>query len=257
MKLSWDETSYRWARDSSKYTGFDLKLSEILLEKIGQYEESSAGKMSSVHEQNGLYGTLCDMGCGAGEVDLVLAPYFDRVTCVDIDPVVINRLSQTVEEEKIGNISTVCADGEDITEHFDRVIALFHARSIDLIRKYLKIADKQLILVVRDSKMTEIGVDEYKSLDCFDTGSMKNALDEAGIRYTFSKHSIEHGQPFQNYTEAVEFVMKYCEISEIDRAKEYLNVKLEYTGEKEFPYYLPKMKKMGIFVINTQSEELL
>jgi len=269
MKYIWDEPSYRWFRESSEYTGYDRKLADILLEKMTDIsnskmhsatvnlskEQTGHAPLENMKKNEGMesikfLGTLCDMGCGAGQVDLVLSPYFDKITCVDIDKDVISRLSATISEEGYSNLEAVCAGGVTITQHFDRVMAIYHARDITRVLKYLELADKQLILVVRASRMTEVGIGQYRKLDCFESASMKQALDEAGIKYDFSSYQLEHGQPFRNYEDARAFVKLYCEMQDDEAADEYCRVRLQETGEDEFPYYLPKTKNMGVFVIN-------
>lgn len=230
MVIVWNEQSVRWFRNASEYTGYNRKLAQLLLEHIPSRK------------------TLCDMGCGAALIDFELAKFIEQVTCIDISPVVIDAVSQQVREQKIGNLTPRCMDASTATGEWETVTALFHGGG-NVVEKYLPLAKDQLILVTHGSLVGSFGPDGRQVVKCFDADGIQAYLDERGVKYHYQLEQLEFGQPFTDLDDARAFTRAYSKPMTDSELENYLREKLETTDDASFPYYLPKKKSLGIFVI--------
>lgn len=230
MMIVWNEQSVRWFRDASAYTGYHRKLAQILLSHM----PSRA--------------SLCDIGCGAAQIDFELAKFVEHVTCIDISPEVIRAVEQQAQEQQVTNLTARCMDGAKAQGEWETVLALFHGGG-DVVEKYLPLAKDQLILVTHGSLVGGFGPKGRQPVKCFDAGGIRSYLDEKGVKYHLQLEQLEYGQPFADMEDARAFVKAYCKPMEPEELEGYLREKLEHTGDSRFPYYLPKKKDLGIFVI--------
>lgn len=233
MMIVWNERSVRWFRDASAYTGYHRKLAQILLEHIPNRN------------------TLCDMGCGAAQIDFELAKFVGQVTCVDISPEVIRAVEQQAQEQSVTNLTARCMDGAKAQGEWETVLALFHGGG-NVVEKYLPLTKDQLILVTHGSLVGGFGPKGQQAVKCFDAGGIRSYLDERGVKYHLQLEQLEYGQPFMDMDDARAFVKAYCKPMEDGELETYLEEKLVKTGEERFPYYLPKKKDLGIFVIRRE-----
>lgn len=230
MVIVWNEQSIRWFRNAAEYTGYYQKLARILLEHIPSRK------------------TLCDMGCGAAQIDFELAKAVEQVTCIDISPVVIDAVSRQAEEQKVNNLTAQCMDATKAEGKWETVMALFHGGG-DVVEKYLPLAKDQLILATHGSLAGGFGPEGRQIVKCFDSGGIQAYLDERGVKYHLQLEQLEFGQPFTDLDDARAFVRAYSRPMTDSELESYLQEKLEHTGDAKFPYYLPKKKSLGIFVI--------
>lgn len=236
MRIVWNEQSVQWFRDASEYTGYNRELAKILLKYIP------------------LRTTLCDVGCGAGLIDFELAPFFHEITCVDIASPAIASIQDYALAHKISNVLPVCKDAEQMTGQWDTVIALFHGGPVCL-TKYFPMAWDRLILATYLERKGEFGPKNKKVPKRFDVAEARMLLDGLGVNYTMETHSLEYGQPFRAYRDAACFVQAYSQPMTKEEMKEYLRDHLQETGREDFPYYLPKKKNFGLFVIRRDENE--
>lgn len=230
MVIVWNEQSVRWFRNASEYTGYNEKLARILLEHIPSRK------------------TLCDMGCGAAQTDFELASYIEQITCIDISSVAIDAVARQIQEQDIANMSAHCMDAAKAEGEWETVLALFHGGG-DVVEKYLPRAKDQLILVTHGSLAGGFGPEGRQTAKCFDAGGIRAYLDERGVKYHLQTEQLEFGQPFTDLDDARAFVKAYTRPMTDSELEAYLREKLEHTGKEKFPYYLPKKKNLGIFVI--------
>lgn len=236
MRIQWNDQCVRWFHTASEYTQYNEKLAKILLEKIPEQS------------------TVCDIGCGCGLVDLELAEYMKEITCVDTADVAIDGLKKDVAEAGIENITAICQDGETLSGTWDTVLTLFHGGEKNM-EKYWSYAREQLIMGIYVEEKGSFGPKNRKKRKRFHAQDACKALDELGMTYTVSYHSLEYGQPLESFQDAKEFLRSYCQPMGEEELEAYLQGHLQMTGREDFPYYLPKKKKFALFVIRRDEND--
>ncbi len=228
--IVWNEQSVRWFRSASEYTGYNRSLAALLLEYL------PSG------------GTLCDMGCGCALIDFELAPHFQEITCVDIDPEAAAAVRRQAESRGISNLHAVHADGTTLDGHWDAVMALYHGGA-DAFDRYYEKAEQTLLLVTRRNRAGNFGPENRRIEKCTDIAGIAGYLNSRGIRYTLREAAIEFGQPFESMEDARLFIQAYAMPTGSEELDRYLERSLQSTGRTDYPYYLPKTRELGIFVI--------
>jgi SAM-dependent methyltransferase len=232
MKIIWNDNTIDWFRDASEYTGYNRILSEILMEHIPHR------------------GTICDMGCGTALIDYELAKHFHQITCVDISQEAIDSIQKRIEEENIANINPLCLDGKTLSGSFDTVIALFHGGS-NVFSDYYHLAKDQLIIITHIGSRNTFSPKKHRCDHHYSAERTMAYLKEQNIKYHYIEQSIEYGQPFRSFEDAMLFMDVYSAPGMgTEEKRAHLETQLIKTEKKEFPYYMPKRKNMGIFIIN-------
>lgn len=232
MRIQWNEQSFRWFEAAADYTGFPQRLVALLLPHMPRR------------------GTLVDLGCGAGMVDLALAGDVGEITCVDNNADVLDLLDATLQARHITNIATRLADAATLDGLWDTVLMTFYGRFADHISHYLSLCREAVIAVVHANAHGHAN-------DPLDTALPKDfaldttaaALDAMGVRYTQEIHSLEYGQPFQTREDAAAFIDAYGKRPPDMAMDAYLSRRLMETRDKRYPLYMPHLKRFGIFVV--------
>ena len=230
MGIVWNRQTVDWFRHASEYTRYNRALGEIL----------------RVHIPAGT--TLCDVGCGAGLIDLELAPHCECITCVDIAPGAVAAVQEEAVARGISNLTPLCQDGAALEGEWDTVMALFHGGSCG-VQRYFPHARQRLILAVYQHPRGSFGPVHRKRVKHHGADQVQAALDEMGVVYTVEHHALEYGQPLRSWEEAQTFVQAYCQPMEAWELEEYLHTHLRTTDKADFPYYLPKTKEFSLFVV--------
>ena len=179
MRIVWGDKAVRWFKNTSEFTGYNKKLAEILLSHIPCRE------------------SLCDVGCGAGLIDMELAPYIEEITCVDINPEAVKAVEQTAGELGIENISAFCMDATKLDGRWNTVMGLFYGGD-DFFTKFIHMAKDRLILVTHGSIKGEFGPEGHQVTKCFGVKGVSAYLDSLGVKYHLEEHALEYGQPFSD-----------------------------------------------------------
>lgn len=235
MGITWNQQSLRWFHTAGEYTGYNRKIAELLL----AYLPDDA--------------SVCDIGCGAGLVDLELARKVKHVTCVDIDPVVVESVRADAQKQGIFNLTSVCMDGKALDGCWDAVITMFHG-GIESYLDYSRLARRVFLMITHGMTSERFGPENRRPERCHGTEHTKQSLDELGISYQLLETQLEHGQPFTDWSDARKFVKAYSMPMEDEELEQYLREHLVETGEEAYPYYLPKTKKIGLFIIRKDGE---
>lgn len=230
MQINWNEKSVRWFKDASEYTGFNKELCRLLAPYL------STGK------------TLCDIGCGSGLIDLELAPLCKHITCVDICENAVSGLSQEALSRGHKNLSVKITDGKLLTEHFDIVFSFFHG-GCDCFDDYFPLANELMIIATHSDKESKTGPAGKHVRKHHNAEKLRAHLNELGVRYTSSVHSIEYGQPLRDLSDAAEYVAAYSLSLTSEEMNAYLKSALVKTGRDDFLYYLPKKRNFELFII--------
>lgn len=235
MFIDWNnEKTFKWFLSAVEYTGYTDNMAALLLERL------PSG------------GTLYDLGCGMGLIDLKLHPHFSNITCVDVSESSIKWLESEICRQNIKNITPVCTDAHLLKEPKDCVIALFHSNAYDVLKYYLPLTKDTLVLVTHPRILDSPVEVKNKFRENANVTAAVNAFDEAQIKYDLFEGSLEYGQPLKSEEDGLQFIKAYRKNAPSETPEEYLKQNVIETGNKNYPLYLPSLKKFGIFTIKKQ-----
>jgi len=240
----WNEKSIRWMEEAANYTGYYQKLAE----RISPYLKKDD--------------TVCELGCGLGFLACALAPKVTHITAVDISGLAIANLGEKVAAGQIVNITPVVADWRTWHPHkysrngkFDVVLlSYFNALKRDW-AQVLKLADRTIIAVLPNGESSAKMICKQYNPFCEDEEGRETVsnvmpfLKDENIPYQLISFDSEYGQPLRDLADAYNYLSHY-HIGGEDGIKDYLHERLMPLN---YGYYLPKLKKSGIIVIDLKS----
>ena len=228
VKFDWNEGTIRRYIEANEYTGFFKNIAQIIKPKLEGFS------------------TLCDLGCGLGLLDLELHHNIENITCTDINQVALNALEQTINEKNIQNIRTQIMDSNHIQGQWDIIlVSFFGAKELECFLPHCK----KLIAVVHGDKEGNLSPTKCDTFKKMNVSDVEENLREKAIHYSLTHHAFEFGQPLTSIEEAREYIQDHTPDITPGDLEIFLSEKLKKTGEEKYPFYIPRMKKMGIFEI--------
>lgn len=229
MLFDWNVDTIRWYSDAEAYSGFYKKIAETLTPGLRGYQ------------------TLCDLGCGPGLFSFEAATHFDRIECIDLSEAALQSIRQRAAQQGITNISTRLADAYQLTGKWDVIyMSFFGSRELD---RFLPMCRKLIAVVseTSESELFPLKERRYKKNTADETAQY---LKEKGIQYHLTRKRLEFGQPFTSLGDARLCIRYYVpDITDAD-LDDYLNRRLKETHSEVWPYYLPRVKSVGIFKLD-------
>ena len=231
--ITWNAQTSGWFMDASAYTGFH----NTLAQKIIPYLEPGD--------------TLCDIGCGLGRLDIELAPYVSEILAVDVSEYATKTLSQDSRRAGIDNLHVLRGDAGELKDSFDIiVISLYGWQDLP---KLLRQCRRRLIRIVSAGKKSGLYPERYRRVAKNAVPDVKDELAALGIGFNLEFCSFEFGQPLKTWQDAELFVLSNAPDANQDEIGAFLNANIRETGRGDFPFYLPYLKELGIFMIETQN----
>nr|WP_308741926.1 class I SAM-dependent methyltransferase [uncultured Anaerocolumna sp.] len=229
MNFNWNLDTIRWYQEANNYTGYFKNLASFIVPKLKGYS------------------TLCDIGCGLGLIDIELCKYIENITCIDINEEAIKTLENSIKDKNISNISPRLINCDDMKENWDVIfLSFFGSRNLKNFLPYCK----KLIAVVGSKNQTGLFPEKYRSFHKNTFHNVEEILKKEGITYGLTEVSFEFGQPLHSIEDAKNFVRTHsCNNITDEDLELFLSQRLIETGEKLYPYFIPRMKSVGIFDI--------
>ena len=231
MRFEWNEQTIGWFMDASIYTGFHKSLAQLIVPYLSPE------------------GTLCDLGCGLGRLDIELAPFLTKITAVDINENAAEILRRESITAGLANIDILCGDASSLTETFDFVLMSFFGQANTL--DFLKLCKQRLIRIVSADNKSGLYPQKYRCNVKDTVPIVQKELDAKGISYKLELHSIEFGQPLRSLQDAIQYVLNIAPEASDAEVSDFLNESILHTDESDFPLYLPNQKRFGIFVFES------
>ena len=228
MNFIWNSTTIKWYQDADAYSGFFKNIADLIVPRLEGYS------------------TLCDIGCGLGLVDLEFSKNIESITCIDNDKEAIKALKKSIDDRKITNIEPHLMSSDSINETWDVIyISFFGSHNMERFLPFCK----KLIAVVDKKKESKPYIEQYRSFHRNTVEKVEHNLNSKGIPYLLTEASFEFGQPLVSIEEAKNFIRNnYHEVNDEDLNR-FLSQRLIETNEREYPFYIQKMKSVGIFEI--------
>ncbi|MDR2770931.1 MAG: class I SAM-dependent methyltransferase [Clostridiales Family XIII bacterium] len=249
MDFIWNEKTLDWFRTASAYTGFHSELASIVRPRLADCE------------------TLCDMGCGLGLLDLELAKDLRSVLCVDQSEAAIGALRELIRARGARNIVARVADVNDASagERWDAVLMSFFGSSLEDIARFLAFCDKRMILIVHEKATAGRCVNAVSLRPKpFGAAEVTGFLTGRKLPFQQTHAAIEFGQPFKSLEDARDFIRIYTSSmleaagvggpAERERLYGDMESRLVETGRADYPVYLPKPKRIAVFVVEKAAQ---
>lgn len=195
--------------------------------------------------------TVCDAGCGIGQLTISLSPLVKHITGIDRSEPAIGKLKNSLATAGLDNAEAVCADFDNLDSSFvfDAMIFNYYGRMDEILEIARRYCRKRIIVVKKNYTNHRFSIGK-NPINESSTSEVSAFLDSRGMRYTTRLFSAEFGQPFRSLEDAVEFFSIYSRDG--DRSlinRENVEKRLVETGKTDFPYYLPHRRESMIFVI--------
>lgn len=231
MMQIWDAAAVAFMRDAITYCRYADRLAEILRKHLPTD------------------GHICDAGCGIGALSVALARSCREVTAVDISQTAIDTLRQTSSEE---NLHAVCADIFTMQPKtpYDAMVFCYFGRTDEILRIAKRQCNGSVLLVKRDCAAHRFSVGHVEQ-PLHRRETTRELLLAEQIPFSSECLSLELGQPFRSIDEALAFFRLY-NTSELPVTEASLLPRLQKTQDTEFPYYLPELRQMELFVFQTE-----
>lgn len=228
MNFNWNSNTIKWYQDANAYSGFFKNIAELIAPGLEGYS------------------TLCDIGCGLGLVDLELSKKMKSITCIDIDREAIMSLKKSIEDRKITNIEAHLMDCNNINESWEVIyISFFNSHNLE---KFLPRC-KKLIAVVDKKNENKPYLEKYRSFHRNTYDKVEEELVRKKIVYNLTEVSFEFGQPLTSINDAKNYIKNNYHEANDEDLNCFLSENLIETEDREYPFYIKKMKSIGIFEI--------
>jgi len=228
MVFEWNEETIRWYWEANEYTKFYSNIAKIVAPMLEGYR------------------TFCDMGCGLGLINLELSDYVESIDCVDVSGEALSFIQTISQSRGIGNIKTHKADCHAFEGRWDVIhICFFSSGNIEPFLPRCK----KLIIIVGGDGSESFYPEKYRKKRKNTISKEAAYLDSLGVEYRLTEVCLEFGQPLKTMEEARRFVRTYAAEITDGELEEFLASNLRIINHEAFSFYLPRMKKIGIFEV--------
>lgn len=238
----WTEESIGWFKDAVKYNPDFYKT--ICLE-MDPYLTGDT--------------TVCDIGCGLGYMAMALSSKVKHITGVDIDLNVLKHAKREIDENNINNITLINEDWHCFKpeKKLDVVMMSYFSGILNDLEDLKKITEKYIISVLpygsyKESMEAKVRKGKQELHSKRETVEKAvEFLEQNSIPYSLITKELEFGQPFQELGTAKMFISHYYEEYDEGRLQQFIEKNMM---KKADHYYLPKLKKTGIIIIDLTKE---
>lgn len=229
MYQEWDAENIRWYVNAETYTGFFRQLAVEIAPLLSGYR------------------SLCDLGCGPALFDFEIAHLMENIDCVDKNDVALASVKERAQAFGLTNIQPQLADCERLTGRWDiAFMSFFGSRNLT---RYLPLC-KRLIAVVSEQSETALFPQEHRAFARHTAEETARDLQSKGLTFELIWKRLAFGQPFVSLDDAQSYLKAHSPESSAAELDEFLAQKMVMTGQPAYPYYIPRTKTVGIFVLD-------
>lgn len=239
---SWSPQIIRFMEDATAFTSYFADLAHM----VRRHPRAS--------------GSICDAGCGMGQLSLELAAHARTIDAIDRSMQAIAHLGRKVESARIGNVKPILAD---VASHhpnapYDLMVFCLSAS----LESALAIARKRRAggLIVINKIHRKMEADRPQDRRARNVGErpivydFERSVAEAracGIACDATQIVLEFGQPFRTLEDAALYFGMFRTRSYPEGiSSSELEGMLERTGDPVFPYYLSIRRHLALFSID-------
>lgn len=232
--FEWTEERVSFMADACERTDFHEKLAALLSPYLKKTD------------------SVCDAGCGLGYLSLALSPLVGHVTAAERDDRALDVLRRQLARRHIRNVTPLCTDVLAYTppEPFDAMVFCFFGSMEEIVAAARRQCRGTVLAIVRDDTCHRFsGAPREPERHSFESAC--GYLERQGIPYTSRRMALDFPQPFCTREDARRFMALYGR----EDAAEALRTSLVSTGDPEFPWQLPGVRRFGLIVISTKKGE--
>ena len=234
--FSWSADAVRFMADACRHTDFHEKLTALLLPYLKPTDH------------------ICDAGCGLGYLSLALSPHAAHVTAAERDAAALAVLRQELDARGITNVTPLCTDVLAYTspEPFDAMVFCFFGSMEEILAATHRQCRGTVLAVVRDDARHRFsGVPRAPGRHSFDAAC--GVLRTRGVlSHTVQRAALDFPQPFRTLEDARTFLALYGGSAP---AEDDLRAKLVSTGDPDFPWQLPGVRRFGMIAFTMKEGE--
>ena len=232
--FEWTEERVSFMADACERTDFHTKLAALLSPYLKRTD------------------SVCDAGCGLGYLSLALSPLVGHVTAAERDDRALDVLRRQLARRHIRNVTPLCTDVLAYTpsEPFDAMVFCFFGSMEEIVAAARRQCRGTVLAIVRDDTCHRFsGAPREPGRHSFESAC--GYLARQGIPYTSRRMALDFPQPLRTREDARRFMALYGR----GDAAEALPASLVSTGDPEFPWQLPGVRRFGLIVISTKEGE--
>lgn len=233
----WNTDMIRFMEDASSYNSYFSLLARRLSSFIGKNK------------------TVCDAGCGIGQLSLALSPYSKHVTGIDRSRDAIERCERKKAVSDVPNVDFLCTDFDSLgeSEVFDVMVFNYFGRMNGIMEIARRHCREKVIIIKKNYREHRFSIGR-NPIPEGEFSDAQNYLRSENIPYTEDLFSAEFGQPFRSLEDALLFFSTYSRDADAGIVNiENIRRRLVETDNPEFPFYLPHMKDSTIYIIDRGS----
>lgn len=229
MSMRWDRESIRFMRDACENSAYYPELAAWIAERLSPDSY------------------VCDAGCGLGYLAAELAKTARRVTAVDKSAQALSVLEEMRAKRCADNVDVLCGRIEDSLPEttYDAMVFCFFGEGHDVLRIARMQCRRDVFMVLRNYPAHRFSVGHHP-MEYTGYQEICRLLKELKIPFEREEKTLELGQPFQNMADAHAFFRLYSRDDEGMITDCFLKERLIQTGRKDFPYYMPHSRRIGL-----------
>ena len=229
MLQLWKPDMVRFMRDASEHESYNQKIAGEILPHLAP----------GAH--------VCDAGCGLGYLTLELAQHGFPVTAVDLNEDALDVLRENCAARNLQNVTVRCGDISSLLPEapYDAMVFCFFGGIDEILRVAAQQCRGDVFIISRNYSLHRFSV---KAHGCGKGGYLDMTRVLTGLKIPFHAHamSLPFGQPLRSLEDARLFFAQYSKDESALVTDEFLRSRITETDDKEFPYYMPHRRDIGI-----------
>lgn len=233
--FEWTAESIGFMEDACRRTDFHKRLAGMLAPELKPTDR------------------ICDAGCGLGYLSLALAPYAAHVTAAERDDAALAVLRRELAARGVANVTPLCTDILAYTpaEKFDAMVFCFFGSMEEILDAARRQCRGTVLAIVRDDERHRFS-GALRGPGRHSFGYACGVLDAQGVPFTARREALDFPQPFRTLEDARTFLTLYGGGAP---AEDDLRTKLISTGDPDFPWQLPGVRRFGIIAFTMKEGE--
>lgn len=223
----WTDEMIKFYRRAVCNSDYNKKMAELIVDAIGTDRE------------------YWDLGCGMSHLSLYIAKYAKKISCVDVEEKVLTYLKEKAEEHNIDNLTVHNMDyREYIYENDGKGDCIIVSHFLNMKENLIPLLNScNTLIIIKNNRGTRKWLKPHKKQTAQDVEKM---IKKMGLNYKKVDYVGDFGQPLKSLDEAILYYKTYTG-KVLSRGE--IKRKLKLTGDKTYPYKMPKEKDIGIIIV--------